>query len=151
MTHLHLVADAKFDHVAHVAPRIRELLPLYAEVLGGRFTHGTVNHELGYRLLHLGFADGTKVELMEPMGPGSFLQGFLERNPDGGLHHVTYRVTDLLETVRRAEAAGYGVFGVDVSNPEWKEAFVHPRWPPAGRACPRARRSMTSCVRPEAF
>ena len=38
MTHLHLVEDAKFDHVAHVAPRIRELLPLYAEMLGGRFS-----------------------------------------------------------------------------------------------------------------
>jgi methylmalonyl-CoA/ethylmalonyl-CoA epimerase len=127
MTHLPPVEDAKFDHVAHVAPRIRDLLPLYVDVLGGRFTHGTVNRPLGYRLLHLAFADATKIELMEPTGPGSFLEGFLRRNPTGGLHHITYRVTDLLETVRRAEAAGCAVFAVDVSNPDWKEAFVHPR------------------------
>ena len=31
-----------------------------------------------------------KVELMEPLGEGSPIAGFLERNPDGGMHHICY-------------------------------------------------------------
>lgn len=118
---------ARFDHVAHVAPRIRALLPLYVDTLGGRFQHGTIDRELGYRLVHLGFADGGKIELMEPLGERSFLDPFLRRSPAGGLHHITYRVDDLLATVERARRAGYEVFGVRTDEPDWQEAFVHPR------------------------
>lgn len=118
---------AKFDHVAHAAPRIRDLLPLYQGVLGGSFLHGLRNEALGYTTLQLGFADGTKIELMEPTAGSAFLDSFLARNPNGGMHHITYRVPDIDAAVAAAEAQGYDVFGVSRTLPDWWEAFVHPR------------------------
>jgi methylmalonyl-CoA/ethylmalonyl-CoA epimerase len=38
----------------------------------------------------------SKVELMEPLGPESPIAAFLERNPDGGMHHICYEVADIL-------------------------------------------------------
>ena len=52
---------------------------------------------------------------------------FLARNPDGGMHHVTYRVPDIDAAVAAARANGYEVFGVSRALPQWWEAFVHPR------------------------
>jgi len=37
----------------------------------------------------------TKVELMQPLGAGSPVAAFLDRNPVGGLHHMCFDVADL--------------------------------------------------------
>jgi hypothetical protein len=34
----------------------------------------------------------TKVELLEPLGEGSPIAAFLEKNPSGGMHHICYEV-----------------------------------------------------------
>ena len=34
----------------------------------------------------------TKVEFLEPLGEGSPIGAFLERNPDGAIHHLCYEV-----------------------------------------------------------
>ena len=38
----------------------------------------------------------TKIELLEPLGDGSPIAKFLEKNPDGGMHHLCYEVDDIL-------------------------------------------------------
>ncbi|MHB1468606.1 MAG: VOC family protein [Solirubrobacteraceae bacterium] len=96
---------ARFDHVAHAAPRISDLLPLYRDVLGGRFSSGAPNEQLGYRTLHLTYANGSKIELMEPLPGSAFLRSFFERNPLGGLHHITFRVPSLDEALAGGRAA----------------------------------------------
>ena len=37
----------------------------------------------------------TKIELLEPLGDNSPIMKFLERNPDGGIHHICYEVSDI--------------------------------------------------------
>lgn len=122
-----LGCGAVFDHVAHAAHRIQDLLPLYRNLLGGELIHAAEHAQLGYRLVQVGFADGTKVELLEPLDGSSFLDKFFHRHPGGGLHHVTFRVPNLDEAVESARRAGFEVFGVSHERPEWKEAFLHPR------------------------
>ena len=38
----------------------------------------------------------TKIELLEPLGEGSPINKFLEKNPDGGIHHLCYEVPDII-------------------------------------------------------
>ena len=38
----------------------------------------------------------TKIELLYPLGEGSPIQGFLDKNTSGGIHHVCYEVEDIL-------------------------------------------------------
>jgi methylmalonyl-CoA/ethylmalonyl-CoA epimerase len=117
--------DTVFDHACVAAPRIRELLPLYKDVLGGRFLGGWEVPRVGFRALQLGYADGTRFELMEPMPGSTFLDSFFARG--GGLHHVTFKVSDVLAAAAACEAAGYRLTGLHLGDPDWKEVFVHPR------------------------
>jgi len=116
-----------FDHAAHAAPRIRDLLPLYAEQLGGQFLYGGENTRVGYRGVVLSYANGGKVELLEPLPGSHFLDSFFANHPFGGLHHLTFRVFDIQASVASAQEAGFEIVGLNSDNLEWQEAFVHPR------------------------
>jgi methylmalonyl-CoA/ethylmalonyl-CoA epimerase len=118
---------AYFDHAAHAAHRIRDLLPLYGGQLGGEFLYGGDNERVGYKGVVLGFARGGKVELLEPLPGSSFFDSFFARNPLGGLHHLTFRVSDIRDAIARAQAAGFDMVGANFDHPDWMEAFVHPR------------------------
>ena len=53
----------------------------------------------------------TKVELLEPLGEGSPIAKFLEKSPDGGIHHVCYEVDDILAARDQLKAQGARVLG----------------------------------------
>jgi methylmalonyl-CoA/ethylmalonyl-CoA epimerase len=118
---------AVFDHVAHAAPRLTDLLPLYRDVLGGRFFDGGDVERVGYRAVQLVYADESRIELMEPLPGSHFLDRFFERNPSGGLHHVTFRVPSLDDAIEAAQALGLELVGEHRDDPEHLEVFVHPR------------------------
>jgi methylmalonyl-CoA/ethylmalonyl-CoA epimerase len=124
---LHSVG-AIFDHVAHAVPSIRELLPLYRDILGGELAGGGFNEWGGHLAVHFTFPGGGRVELLEPIQPDSSSVGrFLERNPRGGLHHLTFKVSELQAALVRVVAAGWETFGTKLDEPSWKETYLHPR------------------------
>ncbi|MEM6666701.1 MAG: methylmalonyl-CoA epimerase, partial [Pseudomonadota bacterium] len=53
----------------------------------------------------------TKVELLEPLGDGSPITAFLEKNPSGGMHHVCYEVDDIIAARDRLVGEGARVLG----------------------------------------
>ena len=53
----------------------------------------------------------TKIELLEPLGEGSPIAKFMERNGDGGIHHICYEVADLLAARDTLKAGGARVIG----------------------------------------
>jgi methylmalonyl-CoA/ethylmalonyl-CoA epimerase len=53
----------------------------------------------------------TKIELLEPLGAQSPIAKFLERNPEGGVHHICYEVEDILVARDRLKAGGARVLG----------------------------------------
>ena len=65
-------------------------------------------------------ADGT----LTPLAGSAFLDNFLRRWPEGGVHHVTFLVDDVQAAFERFTARGYEPFGADQ---EWFQMFVHPR------------------------
>ena len=44
-----------------------------------------------------GALNGTQIELIEPLDASSPIHGFLEKNPQGGQHHVCFEVADIDE------------------------------------------------------
>jgi methylmalonyl-CoA/ethylmalonyl-CoA epimerase len=58
------------------------------------------------------------------LSPDSFLQRFLEKRGEG-LHHVTYKVTDVEAAAVRATSLGYRTSGLHI-HPTWSEVFLHP-------------------------
>lgn len=53
----------------------------------------------------------TKIELLEPLGDKSPIAKFLEKSPDGGIHHVCYEVDDILAARDKLKAQGARVLG----------------------------------------
>jgi methylmalonyl-CoA/ethylmalonyl-CoA epimerase len=53
----------------------------------------------------------TKIELIAPLGDASPIAKFLERNPDGGIHHVCYEVADIRAARDHLRRAGARVLG----------------------------------------
>ena len=115
---------ATFDHVAVAGRRIRDMLPLWRDTLGGRFVRGADNPAIGWRAVRLELGGILCVELIEPLAGSAFLDGYLRRHPEGGLHHVTFHVDDVRAAFERFAARGYEPFGADE---RWFQMFVHPR------------------------
>jgi methylmalonyl-CoA/ethylmalonyl-CoA epimerase len=119
---------AVFDHAAHAVPSIRSALPLYRDLLGGVVVAGGVNPWAGHLAVQLEYPKGGRVELLEPVTRDSSSVGaFLQRSPRGGLHHLTFKVPDLALALEAATGAGFTPFGAMLDQPNWKEAFLHPR------------------------
>jgi methylmalonyl-CoA/ethylmalonyl-CoA epimerase len=55
-----------------------------------------------------------------------FLHRFLA-NSGPGPHHLTFKVPDLREAIERARRFGLEPIGIDLNDPEWIEAFIHPK------------------------
>ena len=53
----------------------------------------------------------TKIELLEPMSGTSPIAKFLDKSPDGGIHHVCYEVDDIRAARDRLKADGARVLG----------------------------------------
>ena len=118
---------AVFDHVGVAAPRLRDLLTIYHDMLGGRLLEAGDNQRVGYRALQLAYPDGSKIELMEPLRGSAFFDSFFRRNGGGGLHHVTFKIRDMRAAVEALQRRGYSLTGLFLEDVVWQEVFLHPR------------------------
>ena len=53
----------------------------------------------------------TKIEFLEPLSDNSFIQKFLDDNPAGGIHHLSYEVEDILAAREQLKASGKRILG----------------------------------------
>lgn len=114
----------RLDHVAVAVRDLARAWDLFGAVLGGRFITGGDNDATGIRLMHLQLG-GFKVELMQPLRSDSMLARALQQRGEG-LHHVTFVVDDVEQTVEALPAAGFPLTGTDLTNPVWRETFIKP-------------------------
>ena len=114
------------DHLAVGTPALTDGWELFGGVLGGTWMYG--GDSPGFWWGQLSFAAGPKIELMTPTaGPdAAFLERFLAGR-GAGPHHFNFIVSDIEATLARIRALGIEPVGVNLSNPYWKEAFLHPR------------------------
>ena len=117
---------AVLDHLAIAAPALADGWELFGGVLGGRFAYG--GDSPGFWWGQLEYAAGPKIELLTPTGgrDAAFLERFLAAR-GAGPHHYNFVVTDLGHALTRIRAFGIEPVGVNLSNPGWREAFLHPR------------------------
>jgi methylmalonyl-CoA/ethylmalonyl-CoA epimerase len=82
----------------HVAIAVRDLSAstrLYQETLGAKVSKPLPQPDHGVTVVFIELPN-TKIELLEPLGEASPLAKFLEKNADGGIHHICYEVDDIL-------------------------------------------------------
>lgn len=117
------------NHVSLVVPDLGAATARLESVYGLKAGEPKVNEEQGVRLAWIELPNA-KLELMEPTRPDSPVARFLERNPQGGIHHVCLSVDDLSATLAAlahhdVEPLGSGKAQINVHGDPI--AFLHPR------------------------
>lgn len=100
----------RINHIAIVVPNLDEAAAHWRDMLGAEGSASQTLPEHGVRIVFVRSANG-QVELMEPYGEMSPVAGFLKRNPDGGMHHICYEVTNINDARAQLEAKGARVLG----------------------------------------
>ncbi len=100
----------RLNHVAIAVPDLDAASARYRDTLGANVGAPRDQPEHGVTVVFIELPN-TKIELLYPLGENSPIQGFLDRNPSGGIHHVCYEVDDILAARDRLQAAGARVLG----------------------------------------
>jgi methylmalonyl-CoA/ethylmalonyl-CoA epimerase len=100
----------RLNHVAIAVQSLEKGLAVYRDMLGAKVSPPLPQPEHGVTVVFVELPN-TKIELLEPLGANSPIAKFLERAPDGGIHHVCYEVTDILASRDALRANGARVLG----------------------------------------
>ena len=100
----------RVNHIALAVPDLAVAVARYRDSLGATVSVPQSLPEHGVTVVFVAF-DNTKVELLEPLGDNSPIASFLAKNPDGGMHHICYEVSDILAARDHLKAAGARVLG----------------------------------------
>lgn len=100
----------RLNHVAIAVPDIAAAVDKYSRVLGATVSKPQALPEHGVTVVFVELAN-TKTELLEPLGEGSPIAAFLEKNPQGGMHHMCYEVDDIIVARDRLKNDGIRILG----------------------------------------
>jgi methylmalonyl-CoA/ethylmalonyl-CoA epimerase len=100
----------RLNHVAIAVKDLKSASALYRNTLGAKVSEPQSLPEHGVTVVFIELPN-TKIELLEPLGEGSPIGKFIERNADGGMHHICYEVDDILAAREKLKAGGARVLG----------------------------------------
>jgi methylmalonyl-CoA/ethylmalonyl-CoA epimerase len=100
----------RLNHVAIAVKDIKAASEVYKTKLGAEVSEIVPQPDHGVSTVFITLPN-TKIELLEPLGENSPITKFLERNPEGGVHHVCYEVDDILAARDQLKATGARVLG----------------------------------------
>ena len=100
----------RLNHVAIAVRDIAKASGIYRDVLGASVSEPVPQPEHGVNTVFITLPN-TKIELISPLGADSPIAKFLERMPDGGIHHVCYEVDDIIAARDALRSQGARVLG----------------------------------------
>ncbi|MET0258920.1 MAG: methylmalonyl-CoA epimerase [Methylobacterium sp.] len=100
----------RLNHVAIAVKDLDAATAVYRDTLGAKVTEPLPQPDHGVTVVFVELPN-SKVELMAPLGENSTIQGFVDKNPSGGIHHVCYEVDDIIAARDRMKASGARVLG----------------------------------------
>jgi methylmalonyl-CoA/ethylmalonyl-CoA epimerase len=100
----------RLNHVAIAVADLAAATARYRDTLGATVSAPQALPEHGVTVVFVELPN-TKIELLAPLGADSPIARFLEKNGDGGMHHICYEVDDILAARDRMVAAGARVLG----------------------------------------
>ncbi|MDB2398410.1 Ethylmalonyl-CoA/methylmalonyl-CoA epimerase [Rhodobacteraceae bacterium IMCC1933] len=119
----------RLNHVAIAVPDLQAAAAQYESTLGAKVGPPQDEPDHGVTVVFIELPN-TKIELLFPLGEGSPIQNFLDKNPSGGIHHICYEVDDILEA--RAQLQSQGARVLDSGEPKIGAhgkpvLFLHPK------------------------
>ena len=100
----------RLNHVAIAVPDLQAAIAQYKTTLGANVGEPQDEPDHGVTVVFITLPN-TKIELLYPLGEASPIEGFLAKNPSGGIHHMCYEVDDIMSAKEQLEAQGARVLG----------------------------------------
>lgn len=100
----------RLNHVAIAVPDLTAAAEQYRGTLGAEVGAPQDVPDHGVTVVFIALPN-TKIELLSPLGDASPIQGFLDKNPSGGIHHVCYEVADIIAARDKLLRSGARVLG----------------------------------------
>lgn len=100
----------RLNHVAIVVNDLDSASAKYRDTLGATVSEATDLPEHGVTTVFVELPN-TKIELLVPLGNDSPIASFLQKNPDGGIHHLCYEVENIETAIARMISEGARVLG----------------------------------------
>jgi len=98
----------RLNHVAIAVPDLEAASAQYRDTLGAKVGAPQDEPDHGVTVVFIELPN-TKIELLYPLGDGSPIQGFLDKNPSGGIHHMCYEVDDIIASRDKLKASLMGI------------------------------------------
>jgi methylmalonyl-CoA/ethylmalonyl-CoA epimerase len=103
----------RLNHIGVATPSIADSITFYRDIMGATKIHAPFDlPEQGVKVCFVdtpgadGALNGTQIELIEPLPGNTSIAAFLEKNPQGGQHHLCYEVPDIHIAKAEFEALG---------------------------------------------
>ena len=100
----------RLNHIAIAVPDIIIASDMWQQALGAKVSKPQTLPEHGVKVVFID-SPNTKVELLEPLNENSPISKFLKKNPNGGLHHICYEVSDLKSASLKLKEVGATILG----------------------------------------
>ena len=100
----------RLNHVAIAVKDAEKAARIYGAAFGADVSEAVPLPEHGVITVFVNLPN-TKIEFLQPIDASSPIAKFLERSPDGGIHHVCYEVADIIAARDRLLATGARVLG----------------------------------------
>ena len=117
------------NHIAIAVPDLGVASAQWRERFGAVVSAPKRLPKQGVKVVFIDASNG-KIELLEPLDDNSPIGKFLERNPDGGLHHICFDVPDLIASRDQLLATGARILGSpdpEIGAHGKPVLFIHPK------------------------
>lgn len=107
----------RLNHIGVATPSIADSIAFWRDIMGATKIHDAFDlPEQGVKVCFVDTPtdsgmNGTQIELIEPLPGNTSIANFLEKNPQGGQHHVCFEVPDIHAAKAEFEALGKRVLG----------------------------------------
>ena len=92
----------KIDHIGIVVPNIEKAIEHYEYTFGIKSSPINVSIIQNVKISHIDF-NNIKIELIQPLNKTSPINNFLNKNPNGGLHHLGIEVDNVNKNYKIAQ------------------------------------------------
>jgi methylmalonyl-CoA/ethylmalonyl-CoA epimerase len=120
----------RLNHVGVAVPSIEAAKATYRDLYGVGDADITDTKDMPAQGVRVAFVNvpNSQIELIEPLGEASPIIKFLEKNPQGGQHHVCFEVADIHVAKAEMAARGATVLGEPrIGAHGTLVIFVHPK------------------------
>ena len=117
---------SRIDHISIAVKDYDNAARFFKTLLGAVSGSSAEDSDMQYRWELMALGDLSRLELIHPTGPDSFLNNFLKDKP-AGVHHITLQTPDIQGARNHLEEHHIPYFGFQEYGDFWKELFIHPR------------------------